>query len=168
MPNDQTLIESNQILRLLEESNFNLGLAAEKLHISQTELLVNITPDHEAAILVKMRIKVAFESFKLWDDVKLIFLAALGEAEPLDVIKAFNNLTVNMTKMFEAQSVHNSTQPNTNNGLMILNMLPPDVREAMVALLASRSDPETDAPLPPDAPRIMTTSRRVKPDDDDY
>lgn len=118
------------VLSALEKNNFNLGLTAEQLNTDVSELLVNLGPEHEQTILTKMRLRISLEQYQLWNDTKLIFVGALADAKPGEIIKAFNDMTAAVERLFSQPQA--APVSSTHNATLVLQMLPDQARNDLL------------------------------------
>lgn len=153
LANAPRLSSTAEVLDALESSDFNLKLASEKLGKSSHSLLAELTPEAQIALQSKMRFRASLELYKTWSDMKLVFIAALAEAAPEDIIKGFIALTKNVGDMFTPTQSNSQTNNIQNNATLLLNMLPPKARDAVIQELESMANEEDDG-FQPDAPHV--------------
>lgn len=120
------------VLDKLIESDFNLHLTAEKLDVKPSKVLSQLSPDTETTIINHMKVRMVLEAYTLWKGSLPFFLAAISEAEPKDVMRAFGQLTETMSSITK---VTNQAPQGAQIGQVVLNMLPPEVRDRVLELL---------------------------------
>lgn len=120
------------VLDALAASDFNLHLTAEKLDTTIAKVLSQLSTDTESTIINHMKLRMTLETYTLWKNLIPMYVEAFVAADPKDRIKAFSQLTETMS------SITKSTQAapqGTQIGQVVLNMLPPDVRDRVLQLL---------------------------------
>lgn len=125
------------ILDALNTNDFNLALTAEKLKLNPSEVLSYLTPENESVIAMHMRTRMTLEMYTLWKNVLPFLIAAIADAEPKDVIKAFGLITEGMSTITKQPA---TPAPTNNINQVVLNMLPPSIREAVLSLQEDSPD----------------------------
>lgn len=120
------------VLDSLTKSDFNLPLTAERLNLTISEVLAQLSPDTEITIINHMKLRMVLEAYNIWKQTLPFFITALANAEPKDVLRAYNTLTETLSQITK-QNAQPANGAQINQ--VVLNMLPPEVRNRVLELL---------------------------------
>lgn len=130
-PNTQDIVANIAL------SNGNLPLAAERLHMTEPDILIALSNDPQALELLTrhLKMKVLMDTFKNLQFVSEVVISQTETSEYADDIKAmtaYSNLFVELTK----QSPSSLMTTNVNVFERTMAMLPKDVRDSVSVLAA--------------------------------
>jgi len=125
----------SEVIEKLILADGDLDLVAERLKIDKNSILSCICTDPFSSHVLssQMRLATTLKIFELMNQVIVALQAGLPGLEPYEMVKTFNSL-VSMLNNFTTEV----KAPSTDNAQIILNMLPREAQEAIVALTSPK------------------------------
>lgn len=127
-------LSGDEALNQLVESNGNIALAAERLHIKPAELIKAIATSMPASEVMNMfRTLLAVNLYQSVLLTGAVYETQLASLDPYDVAKTYTTL-LNLL----ASITQNQVAPvNINLQETVLKLLPPEIRNTVVELVNS-------------------------------
>lgn len=131
----QTLLPAQTCVDALVQYGGNIHLAAEKLHTTESIMTASIAADPVAhqSLTAQLRTMSTLMTFDMLRTAKVMMDSVMTELEPQDFMKFYLKL---MDTFNAATAPSQSGNPTTNINIQehVISMLPPHVRQALVAL----------------------------------
>lgn len=134
LPPNTALIPAQDAVDALIAADGNLHLAAERLHVPHSTLVASIAadPSAQASLNAQLRALTTLHTFDTLRLAKVIVEQQMAEMDPADFARFYTQLVQQVSSLTDP---HETTQ-NVNITEVVLKMLPPDAREALLKLVS--------------------------------
>lgn len=124
-----SIINTQDIVTYLIKFNGKLNVTAEKLHMTEEQLIAALASDRNIAdsVTEQIRLRILLKSYEQFGMVNDLLQTRIIEAEASDVLKLYTTLSKNIAEMVGKQE---------NTLESILKTLPANVRESIIRLMA--------------------------------
>lgn len=128
-------LDSTLAISTLVAAQGNIDLAASRLNTTPQNLLsiISLDPQAKDILPIYIRTVASLYIFEALSQVRLSITAAIPDLQPYETIKAFTNLVDLLSKLTQSDA------PTVNIQEMVLKMIPPEARQALLTLVENNS-----------------------------
>ena len=109
-----------------------MALAAERLGTTKSDLIASICSDPQGLTVLsqQLRTMTLVNTFEMLRETQLVYQASLPELDPADLAKT----VVALATLVQSMTASTATTTNVNMTEVVLKMLPPEARRALMTL----------------------------------
>ena len=132
----------NTVISTVIASDGNIHLAAERLSIPLSDLISLLSAEDNLDSLKKqLRVRSLFTLYDITQNTAARLQEVLVEMEPAVVSRTYLGAITQLNEALKKDPANTNVNVNQNNVSLILEGLPPDVKEAVLALSAQNPSP---------------------------